>query len=115
MRPLSTVLGVVVALANVSANFPARSPGDAFPPVVASVEPSPASEMALYEMERRQYQEYRSPAVKVRERAEAAAQQRTMRLEAQRWYGWSNARPLMSADPAVGALRPRPYFYLQAR
>jgi hypothetical protein len=41
-------------------------------------------------------------AESIRRAAMARAEQRTRRLESQRWFGISNARPMVSVDPYDG-------------
>lgn len=59
-------------------------------------DPKATPEMWFYE----QYmKEYRNPKNAVRANAAADAQQRSNRLAAMRWFGFSNSRPRVSPDP----------------
>jgi hypothetical protein len=60
-------------------------------------------EMWFYEQYMRQYQD---PKMAVRANAEFRANQRQRRLEAMRWFGFSNSRPRVSADPFNGDYAP---------
>jgi hypothetical protein len=59
--------------------------------------------MWFYEQYMRQYQD---PKMAVRANAEFRANQRQRRLEAMRWFGFSNSRPRVSADPFNGDYAP---------
>ena len=63
---------------------------------MSSGELQPTPEMWFYEQEMR---EYKDPKNAVRANAEFAAKQRAARLAAMRWFGFSNSRPRVSADP----------------
>jgi hypothetical protein len=70
------------------------SPGD--------IEATP--EMWFYEQYLRQWQD---PKTAVRQRAELKAAQRQQRMAARQWFGFSNARPAVAADPYHGDYSPR--------
>ena len=57
-------------------------------------------EMWLYQQERDRYE---NPREAVRRKAESRAAQRGDRLAAMKWYGQSNARPLVSVTPYCDA------------
>ena len=60
-------------------------------------------EMWLYMQE---YQRYQQPKEAVRRKAELRSAQRQRRLEAQRWFGVSNLRPLANPIPVFGSYSP---------
>jgi hypothetical protein len=60
-------------------------------------------EMWFYEQNLRQYQD---PKMAVRANAEFQAEQRQRRLAAMHWFGFSNSRPKVSADPFNGDYSP---------
>jgi hypothetical protein len=62
------------------------------------------TEVYFYEQER---QRYMDPNLVSRARAEYEADQRQYRLNAQKWYGYSNARPTVGTDPMHGFAGPR--------
>ena len=51
-------------------------------------------------------QRYDDPQLSVRRKAEARAVQRRNRLAAQRWFGYSNRRPLANPPPLCGSYAP---------
>ncbi len=53
-----------------------------------------------------EYQRYKSPEEAVRRKAEMRAAQRQHRLEAQRWFGFSNLRPTANPIPYFGTYSP---------
>jgi len=53
-------------------------------------------EMWFYEQQLRQYND---PKLQARKRLEFAGQQRRMRIESRKWFGYSNLRPTVSNDP----------------
>jgi hypothetical protein len=57
---------------------------------------APTPEMWLYEQERTRYED---PRAAVRRKAEQRAAQRADRLAAMKWYGQSNARPVVAQTP----------------
>lgn len=61
---------------------------------VTSTQTTP--EMWLYEQERNRYED---PRAAVRRKAELRAAQRGDRLAAMKWFGQSNARPVVSTTP----------------
>jgi hypothetical protein len=63
----------------------------------------PTPEMWFYEQYMRQYMD---PKMAVRAKAEFKADQRQRRLEAMRWFGYSNSRPRVSPDPFNGDYAP---------
>lgn len=64
---------------------------------------TPTPEMWFYEQERAQHED---PKAAVRRKAEYKASQRTSRLAALQWYGFSNARPTASPTPWFGSNSP---------
>lgn len=60
-------------------------------------------EMWFYQQE---YRRYQSPAEAVRRNAEFRATQRRNRLAAQRWFGFSNLRPVANPIPFYGSYSP---------
>ena len=60
-------------------------------------------EMWLYMQE---YQRYQQPKEAVRRKAQIRAAQRQNRLEAQRWFGVSNLRPMANPIPFYGSYSP---------
>jgi hypothetical protein len=61
-----------------------------------TVSPGMTQEMWFYEQEQRQYND---PKLQARKRQEFAGQQRRMRIESRKWFGYSNLRPTVSNDP----------------
>ncbi|NLF06896.1 MAG: hypothetical protein GX594_02820, partial [Pirellulaceae bacterium] len=61
-------------------------------------------DMWFYDQELRRHKD---PKEMVRAKAEYRAWQRTKRLAAMRWFGFSNSRPQASADPFNGDYSPR--------
>ncbi|HVU90232.1 MAG TPA: hypothetical protein VHD36_23065 [Pirellulales bacterium] len=64
---------------------------------------TPTPEMWLYQQALRRYSD---PRAAVRRRAEFEADQRQARLAAQRWFGYSIARPTVSPTPISGTYSP---------
>jgi hypothetical protein len=60
---------------------------------------TPTPEMWFYQQAQRQY---RDPKMAVRKRAEFEADQRQVRLASQRWFGYSNSRPIANPIPYTG-------------
>ena len=60
-------------------------------------------EMWFYMQE---YQRYQQPKEAVRRKAEIRAAQRQNRLEAQRWFGFSNLRPVANPIPYYSSYSP---------
>lgn len=56
----------------------------------------PTPEMWFYQQEIKRHDD---PKLAVRRKAEYRAAQRAMRIESQKWYGYSAARPLASVTP----------------
>jgi hypothetical protein len=73
-------------------------------PSVASSDLKVTPEMWFYDQQMRQYQD---PKMILRQKAEARAEQRTRRIESMRWFGLSNSRPTVNADPFNGDYGPR--------
>lgn len=65
-------------------------------PVGANQQPTLSPEMWYYQQ---QLERFDDPKVAVRRNAEFQAQQRMARIEAMKWYGFSNARPSVSPTP----------------
>ena len=66
---------------------------------VTAGELTPTSDMWFYQEQLRQYMD---PKMSLRRIAEAKANQRRARLDALRWYGFSNIRPMVGTDPVHG-------------
>ena len=66
---------------------------------VTAGELTPTSDMWFYQEQLRQYMD---PKMSLRRIAEAKANQRRARLDALRWYGYSNTRPRVGTDPVHG-------------
>ncbi|MEX2112100.1 MAG: hypothetical protein WD845_02890 [Pirellulales bacterium] len=79
---------------------PARNP-ESYVATTGAVTPTP--EMWFYEQEMNRYD---NPKAMVHERAEWRANQRRGRLAAQKWYGISNSRPMVSPFPWFGGYGP---------
>ena len=60
-------------------------------------------EMWFYQQE---YRRYKSPQEAVRRKAEFRANQRSYRLAAQRWFGFTNLRPTANPVPYYGSYSP---------
>jgi hypothetical protein len=60
---------------------------------------APTSEMWFFQEQLRQYMD---PKMSLRRIAEEKANQRRARLNALRWYGYSNIRPMVGMDPVHG-------------
>jgi hypothetical protein len=112
MQRLSGLLVAVIGLACSAATASAQT--DLFAmeepptPPAASTVTLPSSgpvtpEMWLYMQE---YQRYQQPKEAVRRKAEIRASQRQRRLEAQRWFGMSNLRPMVNPIPYYGSYSP---------
>ncbi|MEX2176000.1 MAG: hypothetical protein WD872_16680 [Pirellulaceae bacterium] len=72
--------------------------------ITPSVTPATVTpEMWFYSQEVRRQDD---PKVALRRRAEYVAQQRQMRIAAMKWYGLSNSRPSVSANPHLGVYSP---------
>ena len=80
-------------------DLPAREQFTLPSPSVSSFTP----EMWLYTQEWRRHDD---PALAVRRAAEFRAEQRSQRLAAMKWYGFSNARPVASVTPFTGVYSP---------
>jgi len=64
---------------------------------------TPTPEMWIYQQQLRRYSD---PKAAVRRRAEFEADQRQARLAAQRWFGYSNSRPVANPTPYTGTYSP---------
>jgi hypothetical protein len=64
---------------------------------------TPTPEMWFYEQSMRNYQD---PWYGVRRKAEYRAAQRQRRIAAQKWFGFSAARPTASPEPMYGSYSP---------
>ena len=69
----------------------------------SEMQPITTPEMWFYQQNMRLYED---PKVAVRKKAEFRAQQRQQRIAAQKWYGFSNARPTVNATPWGGMYSP---------
>lgn len=67
------------------------------------ISPSASPELWLYQQEMRRYDD---PQQAVRRVAEMKGNQRRQRLEAQKWFGVSNSRPMASATPFMDHYSP---------
>ena len=86
-----------------------RPTGRALPAQVSAPTLSPGElqatpEMWFYEQAVRRYDD---PKNAVRANAEFRARQRSRRLAALRWFGFSNSRPRANPDPVHGSYSPR--------
>lgn len=82
---------------------PAKSEAES-PPNISLPSTGPVTpEMWLYMQE---YQRYQQPKEGVRRKAQIRAAQRQNRLEAQRWFGVSNLRPMANPIPFYGSYSP---------
>lgn len=63
---------------------------------IATGELAPTQEMWFYEQYQKQYLD---PKTAVRQKAEFRSSERQRRIAALRWYGFSNQRPMVGADP----------------
>ena len=68
---------------------------------IDSVTPTP--EMWFYKQEMRRYD---SPKETVRRKSQFRAAQRQQRIESRKWFGMSNARPVVSSGPQYGTYAP---------
>jgi hypothetical protein len=85
---------------------PPKGRGEILPPAPLAASPGEAQvtpEARAHELHLLQSQ---AQAESVRRAAVARAEQRTRRLESQRWFGISNTRPLASVDPYNGDYSP---------
>ncbi|MCA9206270.1 MAG: hypothetical protein KDA59_24625 [Planctomycetales bacterium] len=73
-------------------------------PLPTEVLPQPTQEMWFYLQEMRRYDD---PKQAVRRNAEFKAAQRRLRLETQKWYGYSASRPVAAAVPYMTSYSPR--------
>jgi hypothetical protein len=110
MHRLRGLLMAVMALACSAGSTSAQTelfdeaPRSAAEPAVALPSSGPVTpEMWLYMHE---YQRYQQPKEAVRRKAEIRAAQRQRRLESQRWFGFSNLRPIANPVPFYGSYSP---------
>jgi len=107
MKQLTLVIlsALAVALMVGPAEAQAPSPLLAPPTTIASEgDTCMTPEMWFYE----QYQtNYANPKARVHANAAFRAKQRTLRMESAKWYGISNARPVVSSDPIHADSGPR--------
>ena len=96
------VVALVFAAAKVGAQEPSLPPSRADRPISLG-ELTPTPEMWFYEQALRQYHD---PRYAVRMKAEYCAAQRQHRIAAQKWFGYSAARPTVSPDPMYGSFSP---------
>jgi len=82
---------------------PLRSIGP-FHGSASALELTATPEMWFYEQERRRYED---PNAMARARAALQTDQRAARLNALRWFGYSNSRPRAGTDPVNGSYAPR--------
>jgi len=91
---------------------PSRSSLEILPPAPPAVPAPPAASPGESQMTReaRMHEQYllqsQAQAQSIRRAAIARAEQRTRRLESQRWFGISNTRPTTSPDPYNGDYSP---------
>jgi hypothetical protein len=81
-----------------------RSGATAPAQVISPGEVTATPEMWFYEQERLRYAD---PKQTVRARAEYRAAQRSRRLAALKWFGFSNSRPIVNSDPFHSTYSPR--------
>jgi hypothetical protein len=107
LRPLLVAAAALVASASVASAQSStldEDPRSTTESAVALPSSGPVTpEMWLYMQE---YQRYQQPKEAVRRKAELRAAQRQRRLEAQRWFGMSNLRPLANPLPYFGSYSP---------
>lgn len=105
---LAAALGLIAAVAG--AQEPGREVANA--PAVADEAQNAAVAMSP-EMDRYQQelQRWDDPQQAVRRAAEERAAQRRQRIAARKWYGVSNARPIVSHTPFMYWYAPRRAFY----
>jgi len=85
---------------------PAKSSADLTPPAPQSVSPGEAAMSREARAHEQHLLQSQAAAESVHRAAVARAEQRTRRLESQRWYGISNSRPTASVDPYDGDYSP---------
>jgi hypothetical protein len=85
---------------------PSKSSVEILPPAAPTASPGEA-QMTREARAREQYLfQAQAQAESVHRAAAARAEQRTRRLESQRWFGVSNSRPMASVDPYNGDYSP---------
>jgi hypothetical protein len=88
-----------------SRNAPSPSARTTTPsPLLSPGEVQATPEMWFYEQE---WLRYADPKNAVRANAEFRSEQRSRRLAALKWFGFSNSRPTASPDPVHGSYSPR--------
>lgn len=104
---------LLVAIAAISYGSPtcwAQAPDSIGDPAVDAdmLSPLPSDSSVTPEMwfYLKEYQRYQSPKEAVRRKAEVRASQRQARLESQRWFGFSNLRPIANPIPYYGSYSP---------
>ena len=85
---------------------PPRSGVEILAPVPQLASPGEALMTREARMHERNLLQSQAQAESVHRAAVARAEQRTRRLESQRWFGISNARPMVSPDPYNGDYSP---------
>ena len=98
-RVLMPACLVIVSAVSVSAPAQQSQPGQQ----VAETEEALTPEMWFY---KQQLERYDDPKTVVRRNAEFQLQQRLARMEALKWYGFSNARPVASPTPFTSMYSP---------
>ena len=87
-----------------AARVPKRTSTTAPTQIFSPGEVTATPEMWFYEQERLRYAD---PRQAVRAQAEFRAAQRSRRLAALKWFGFSNSRPVANPDPFHGTYSPR--------
>jgi hypothetical protein len=95
--------GLVLCLAQAPAHGQDAEDHTTPQPQISLGEIQPTPEMWLYQQERARADD---PQLARRRRAEQKKAQRVARLESQRWYGYSAARPMASPTPLTGTYSP---------
>jgi hypothetical protein len=116
MKRTFLALALATCGGSMAGTLAAQQPGE-MPPMVTLSAPvaaeqidtqtltptSVTQEMWFYSEQMRRYDD---PAQAVRRKAELKAAQRLGRLNAMKWYGFSNARPQAGATPMMGIYSP---------
>jgi hypothetical protein len=99
MKRLIFALAVTIVLSIVAQVTTAQEPEFRDARTARGTDRAPVTqtpEMWFYEEQMRRYDD---PATMVRQKAEFRAQQRQRRIAAQKWYGFSKARPTVNSTP----------------
>ncbi len=104
MLVLTVVSGALAADGPVTQPADRQAAADVTYSAVESGQLTPTPEMWFYQQEIRRHDD---PKQAVRRNAEYRAAQRRMRLESQKWYGYSPLRPTVNPTPWFGSYGPR--------